>query len=165
MADLTNKTRKTWPESFPSMSSALTATCAARLPPPISNAATRAATSMSSSNRLPRRRKHFASKPWKGVRLTPSGTTAKAERDRTITMKYPAKPTQRTGESEAPAKARPIGELAARSTPPKRWARNKAFSRRASKKQISISVPVPSVVSTLSSVGAMREGQAALNRE
>ena len=39
------------------------------------------------------------------ARLKRSGTTAKAERDRTMTMNCPAKPTQRTVEPEAHARA------------------------------------------------------------
>ena len=35
------------------------------------------------SNRPPRRRRHFARKPWKDVRLKPSATMAKTECDRT----------------------------------------------------------------------------------
>jgi len=57
------------------------------------------------SNRPPRRRRRFARKPWKDVRLKPSATMAKTECDRTMTMNCLAKPTQRTGKPEAPARA------------------------------------------------------------
>src|SRR6478752_2454103 len=69
------------------MTSALTATCAGKPHPPISGAATTAATPMCLSNRPPQRRRRFARKPWKDVRSKPSATMAKAECDRT-------KPTQ-----------------------------------------------------------------------
>jgi len=46
MTDIANNTRKTCPESFTSMTSALTATCAGKPLPLISCAATRAATPM-----------------------------------------------------------------------------------------------------------------------
>src|SRR5580704_5455826 len=99
-------TRKTCPESFTSMTSALTATCAGKPHPLISRAATTAATPMCLSNRPPWRRRRFARKPWKDVRLKPSATMAKAECDRTkMTMNCLAKPTQRTGKPEAPARA------------------------------------------------------------
>ena len=42
---------------------------------------------------------------WKDVRLKPSATMAKAEYDRTMTMNCLAKPTQRTGKPEVPARA------------------------------------------------------------
>src|SRR5262249_49359953 len=70
-------------ESFTAMTSALTATCAGKPHPLISGAATTAATPMCLSNRPPRRRRRFARKLWKNVRLKPSATMAKAEGDRT----------------------------------------------------------------------------------
>jgi ferredoxin len=58
-----------------------------------------------SSNPPRRRKKTSAARRWKDARSKRSGTTAKAERDRTMTMNCPAKPTQRTVEPEAPTRA------------------------------------------------------------
>jgi len=98
-------TRKTFPESFTSITSALIVTCAGKPRPLISNAATTAATPLYLTNRRPRRKKCFAGKLWKDVRLKPSGTAAKAECDQTRTMSSATKPTQRTGEPDSSARA------------------------------------------------------------
>ena len=58
-----------------------------------------------STNPPRRRKKTSAARRWKDARSKRSGTTAKAEHDRTMTMNCPAKPTQRTVEPEAPTRA------------------------------------------------------------
>src|SRR5260370_4855224 len=101
-------TRKTCPESFTSMTSALTATCAGKPHPLISGAATTAATPMCLSNRPPQRRRRFARKPWKDVRSKPSATMAKAECDRTKPTKHYGKKTSQDSSDQGRA-TRPSG--------------------------------------------------------
>src|SRR5258707_4496881 len=62
-------------------------------------------TPMCLSRRQRRRKKPYAARRWRDARSKRLGTTAKAECDRTRKMNCPAKPTQRTGEPEAPARA------------------------------------------------------------
>ena len=87
------------------MTSASTAICAVRLLRRTSRAATTGVIPTFSSNPPRRRKKPSAARRWKDARSKRSGTTAKAERDRTMTMNCPAKPTQRTVEPEAPTRA------------------------------------------------------------
>ena len=99
--------RKAWLAHSTWTISALTATCAEKLPRPISRAMTMVVTPMSLSSRRRRRKKSFARKQWKVVPWKRSGTTVPVQRERTTMMNliYPAKPTRRTGEPEAPARA------------------------------------------------------------
>ena len=97
--------RKMRPENSTWTSSASTAICAGKPPRQTLPAVTTVAIPMSLSSRRRRRKKPYAARRWRDARSKRSGTTAKAECDRTRTMNCPTKPTQRTVEPEAPARA------------------------------------------------------------
>ncbi len=98
-------TRRTRRASSTWTTSALTATYAGRRPQRILHALTMVVTPMSLSSQQHQRKKPNAGRRWRDARSKRLGITVKVERDQTGTMNCRAKPTRRTGEPIAPARA------------------------------------------------------------